>query len=114
MSAPDFNALVAKVARAKRRVDRVGGLLVESERRYEATVAELDRAIRAACAPPAPAQAEPDVERVIPMPRAAIAPQSAPTVDDRRSLRCGLCRRAGHNSRTCPEMQGPRLAHPAR
>lgn len=47
-----FDDLVATVARTKRRVERVGVLLMCAEGTYVAAVRELDRAIAEACRAP--------------------------------------------------------------
>lgn len=110
----DFNILVQRVARAKLDADWLGGMLIEAERTYQAAVAELDAAIRLACRPPAVEIQRPRLRTgrareaspppaVLPVVSMRI---SRPMRDDGHwSLRCGICRTAGHNGRTCPTMK---------
>lgn len=105
MSATDFNAMVAEVARTKRRVDRIGGLLIDAERQHGAAVDALDRAIRDACAAPAAQLPRPAIKLTLPRATTVLA-ISAPMIDEHQSVRCGICRVPGHNARTCPASSG--------
>lgn len=130
MSARDFNALVLEVARRKRRMDRIGGLLLAAEEAYQLSVGELDRAIVEECKPitapvahqPSPLRFGRGIEAVVPPPAPSLEALStgvhtafageqwlaqvrerAAERKTRRSPTCSHCRRQGHNRFRCPD-----------
>jgi hypothetical protein len=117
LSARDINPLVAELARAKRRMDRIGGMLVAAEARHRAAADALDRAIQDACRPlrappavpplrfgraPEVPETRPNVLAVVQQLRnSAPGQQSAAIVNGYRVMRCGRCGNLGHTRVKC-------------
>jgi len=103
----DFNALVEDLAKKKRRMDRVGALLMASEAAYANAARSLELAIARECrargenhdAAVHLAWERRAEAHVAETPVEKPEPQSAPIVDDHRSIRCGRCKGEGHNKR---------------